>query len=68
MKRKYNIALLAIVFLALSAAYLRTRLSVNENNYSNTEISSSDEERNKTQTRADLIFLELLRKTLFGSN
>lgn len=67
MNRKIFILLFFMV-LALGASFVwRHRLPEKENAASYLETSSTDDENNEKQTRADLIFLELLEKTLFRS-
>lgn len=67
MNRKIKIAVAGILLLGTLALLINVRFSAKETANPFTEISSSDDADNNEQTRADLIFLELLEKTLFRS-
>jgi hypothetical protein len=67
MGRKIKIAVACILLLITLTLLINARDYVKGTNTASTEISSSDDADNEKQTRADLIFLELLEKTLFRS-
>jgi hypothetical protein len=67
MSRKIKIAAACMLLLITLTRLINARDYVKGTNTSSTEISSSDDSDNEKQTRADLIFLELLEKTLFRS-
>jgi hypothetical protein len=67
MGRKIKIVLSGILLLGMLILMINARNYVKGTNTTSTEISSSDDADNDKQTRADLIFLELLEKTLFRS-